>query len=81
MARGTVVPLELSDASHNGERLTDRIEHLEHMRRMWRVAMFRLQADAGMSLAAIARQWGLSRQLVSRLLRDDTGPSTDADVA
>ncbi len=49
-------------------RLTDRIAELEQRRRAWRSTMFRLQAQAGLSLAAIARQWGLSRQLVSRLI-------------
>lgn len=52
-------------------RVNDRFDELEQCRRRWRAAYFRLQADAGMSFGAIARQWGLSRQLVSRLMNDE----------
>jgi hypothetical protein len=52
-------------------RVTDSIDALETRRRDWRVSLFHLQVDAGMSLAQIARQWGVSRQLVSRLINDD----------
>jgi hypothetical protein len=52
-------------------RLNERFDDLERCRRHWRVAFFRLQTDAGMSLGAIAREWGLSRQLISRLINDD----------
>jgi hypothetical protein len=49
-------------------RVNERFDEIERCRRSWRVAFFRLQADAGMSLGAIAREWSLSRQLVSRLM-------------
>ena len=52
-------------------RVNERFDDLERCRRRWRVAFFRLQTDAGMSLGAIAREWGLSRQLVSRLMSDE----------
>jgi hypothetical protein len=52
-------------------RINERFDELERCRRRWRVAYFRLQADTGMSYGAIAREWGLSRQLVSRLMNDD----------
>ena len=52
-------------------RVNDRFDELEQRRRVWRAAYFRLQAEAGMSFGAIARQWGLSRQLVSRLMNDE----------
>jgi hypothetical protein len=52
-------------------RVNERFDELEQCRRVWRAAYFRLQADSGMSFGAIARQWGLSRQLVSRLLNDE----------
>jgi hypothetical protein len=51
-------------------RVNERFDELERCRRRWRVAFFQLQADTGMSLGAIARQWGLSRQLVSRLMSE-----------
>ena len=50
--------------------IKQRFDDMERCRRTWRVAYFRLQTDAGMSLGAIAREWGLSRQLVSRLMSD-----------
>jgi hypothetical protein len=53
-------------------RLNKCFDELERCRRRWRVAFFRLQTDAGMSLGAIAREWSLSRQLVSRLMSDET---------
>ena len=40
-------------------------------RHVSRVSVFRVQRAEGMSLGAIARAWGLSRQLVSRMLRED----------
>jgi len=51
-------------------RVNERFDELERCRRRWRVAFFQLQADTGMSLGAIAREWGLSRQRVSRLMSD-----------
>lgn len=50
--------------------LTRGIGELEDRRRAWRNSLFRYQAEAGMSLAAIARDWGFSRQLVSRLINE-----------
>jgi len=35
-----------------------------------RLAVFRMQIAEGLSLGAIAREWGLSRQLVSRMLKE-----------
>ena len=52
-------------------RLSDGIAMLEQCRRRWRSSLFHYQADGGMSLAAIARDWGFSRQLVSRLFNDE----------
>ena len=54
-------------------RFNDRFDELERCRRRWRTTYFRLQLDSGMSLGAIAREWGLSRQLVSRLMNGDPG--------
>jgi hypothetical protein len=36
-----------------------------------RVSIFRAQAAEGMSIGSIARSWGISRQLVSRILKTD----------
>jgi hypothetical protein len=63
-----VVP-ELVAARH---RFNDSFDELERCRRRWRTTYFQLQIDSGMSLGAIAREWGLSRQLVSRLINGDT---------
>jgi len=43
-----------------------------------RVSIFHAQAAEGMSIGAIARDWGLSRQLISRTLRDDDANRADA---
>jgi len=61
-------------------RVNERFDELERCRRRWRVAFFQLQADTGMSLGAIARQWGLSRQRVSRLMSDHVEASTRSCV-
>jgi len=53
------------------QRVNERFDELERCRRRWRAAYFHLQAESGMSLGAIARQWSLSRQLISRLMNDD----------
>jgi hypothetical protein len=53
-------------------RMNTRFEEMERCRRQWRVAYFGLQTASGMSLGAIAREWGLSRQLVSRLMGSET---------
>jgi hypothetical protein len=50
--------------------LSAQLPDLERRRHAWRLAMFRVQVDAGMSLAAISREWGFSRQLVSRMMND-----------
>jgi len=54
-------------------RFNDCFDDLERCRRRWRTTYFQLQVDSGMSLGAIAREWGLSRQLVSRLMNGDAG--------
>jgi hypothetical protein len=54
-------------------RFNDCFDELERCRRRWRTTYFQLQVDSGMSLGAIAREWGLSRQLVSRLMHGDSG--------
>ncbi len=58
------------------QRFNDRFDELERCRRRWRTAFFQLQLDSGMSLGAIAREWGLSRQLVSRLMNEE--PETES---
>jgi len=53
------------------QRVNECLDEFERCRRLWRVAFFRLQAQDGKSLGAIAREWGFSRQLVSRLMNGD----------
>src|SRR4051794_1105560 len=50
-------------------------------RRNSRLSMFRAQLAEGMSIGAIARSWGLSRQLVSRTLREAGANGSGADDA
>ena len=42
----------------------------EAIRHTSRISIFRMQAAEGMSLGAIARDWGVSRQLVSRMMKE-----------
>jgi DNA invertase Pin-like site-specific DNA recombinase len=68
--RPTPAPAALPELIAVRIRVNERFDELERRRRRWRTAYFRLQADGGMSYGAIAREWGLSRQLVSRLMSD-----------
>jgi hypothetical protein len=52
------------------EALTQAATDFETARHAGRNAVFRLQAASGMSKGAIAREWGLSRQLVSRMMQE-----------
>jgi hypothetical protein len=54
---------------------SDGMNELERVRRISRVALWRLQLVEGTSMADIARSWGLSRQLVSRALGASTPES------
>jgi hypothetical protein len=58
------------------EALSRAATDFEAARRVSRISIFRAQAAEGMSIGAIARAWGLSRQLVSRLLKE---PHPNAD--
>jgi hypothetical protein len=42
-----------------------------------RLSIFRAQIAEGTSIGSIARDWGLSRQLVSRTLREDLATKSD----
>ena len=53
------------------ETLTQAAVDFETARRASRLSLFRLQLAEGMSLGAIARAWGFSRLLVSRMLKED----------
>ncbi len=48
--------------------LTAGIADVEFHRRRWRATLFRFQAAGGLDLKTIGQRWGLSRQLVSRLV-------------
>jgi hypothetical protein len=54
------------------ETLTGAAGVFQTIRHTSRISIFRVQAAEGMSVGAIARDWGLSRQLVSRMLKDPT---------
>jgi hypothetical protein len=58
--------------------LVDRLTRFEEARHTMRVACFQLSHTEGLSIAEIARLWGISRQLASRLVNeavDDPVPS------
>jgi hypothetical protein len=48
----------------------DRLTALEHARREARRAIIALGVSEGLSLGQMARQWGVSRQLVTRLAKE-----------
>lgn len=52
------------------ERLTDAVVELEAARSHARSEMFRALMLEGHSIGQIARMWGISRQLASRIVRD-----------
>jgi hypothetical protein len=52
------------------EDLTRVAAAFQAIRHTSRLSIFRVQAAEGMSVGAISRAWGLSRQLVSRMLKD-----------
>lgn len=54
------------------ETLTNVAGVFQTIRHTSRISIFRVQAAEGMSVGAIARDWGLSRQLVSRMLKTPT---------
>jgi hypothetical protein len=56
------------------ETLTSAAGVFQTIRHTSRISIFRVQAAEGMSVGAIARDWGLSRQLVSRMLKHRESP-------
>ena len=52
------------------EQLSQVAEKFQTHRHKARLAVFRMQIAEGLSVGAIAREWGLSRQLVSRMLKE-----------
>jgi hypothetical protein len=47
----------------------DRLRNFEDVRHRMRVACFRLSLADGLSIGEVARLWGVSRQLASRMVR------------
>lgn len=58
------------DMAQVRERLTTALHHLDLARTNARIQIFRVLQDEGHSIGQIARLWGISRQLASRLMRD-----------
>ena len=50
--------------------LVERLERFEEARHRMRVACFRMSLSEGLSIGGIARLWGISRQLASRLVNE-----------
>ena len=50
--------------------LVDRLARFEEARHAMRVACFHLSHTEGLSIGEIARLWGISRQLTSRLINE-----------
>jgi hypothetical protein len=81
LARGhSAVDLEkVLDITEAREALTRAASDFQLQRHVSRLSVFRVQAADGMSIGAIARSWGLSRQLVSRMLREDKPKRTGTE--
>lgn len=58
------------DIASARETLSQTAAQFQTARHTSRLSVFRLQAAEGMTIAEIARVWGLSRQLVSRMMKD-----------
>jgi DNA-binding phage protein len=65
---------DIVDMAAVREAVTRAATDFESARHAARLAVFRVQAAEGMSLGAIARDWGISRQLVSRTLKEAPEP-------
>ncbi|MGZ6992660.1 MAG: hypothetical protein ACXVKJ_16235 [Ilumatobacteraceae bacterium] len=61
------------------KRLTVALDNYETCRRDARIALWQLMLSEGRSIGEISRIFGLSRQLVSRQLRDDRHTSISSD--
>lgn len=64
--------------SDERDRLTTSIMQLEEARRVARAHLFDALNKHGLSIGEIARSWGISRQLASRIIRDK---NLDTDIA
>jgi hypothetical protein len=53
--------------------LVAHLDRFETARHRMRVACFRVSIDDGLTIADVARLWGVSRQLVSRMLHAEQG--------
>lgn len=71
---GLSASLDVDGVSAERDNLTTAIVDLEGARRAIRVQMFRALMSEGKSIGEIARIWGISRQLASRILRDAKDP-------
>ena len=56
--------------------LVERLERFEEARHRMRVACFRVSLTEGLSIGGIARLWGISRQLASRLVNEPANQPT-----
>jgi ABC-type transporter Mla subunit MlaD len=65
------------DMSAVRERLTTALHNLEVARGKARVEIFNTLQRDGHTIGEIARMWGISRQLASRLMRDDRPATPD----
>ena len=61
---------EMFNIAQVREGLTHAATNFQATRHTSRLSVFRLQSAEGMSIGAIARDWGLSRQLVSRMIKE-----------
>lgn len=64
--------LQLAEASARNKQFSAALTDFETARRQLRVAMLRLGLERGESLASVARGVGISRQLASRLLANES---------
>ena len=55
--------------------LVERLTRFEDARHRMRVACFRLSHAEGLNISAIARLWGISRQLAARFIKEANNPN------
>ena len=70
--RGTDVAAALAEARPSGTRdaINEAMTKIEQCRHEARLKVFALALDQGMSIGALARAWGFSRQLAARYAKE-----------
>lgn len=72
LRRGTDIGRAMTDTGAHTARqeLTDTLDDFERCRHRTRLAITRAALDEGMTIGAVGRAWGFSRQLAARYARE-----------